>query len=453
MTAIINTTVGQNRGRSRVWLEGKKLEREGFDVGMKYDVTVNEGSVVLMLSDDGKYMVSKRTRNGRTSPIIDLTGQVVSDKFEVESLIRVVVNGSKIVITGHHSTERQNEREDRLLRKLKSGESLSACSLCHGLGILDSAFDSGLRMSGIKSVISVAVEQEKKYLEGSLNNNPQLWDSRSCVIESPIESVNLMKNPAQVDTVIIGLPCTGFSRGGKSKLKLDCAESHNKGGSVFFYLLSFVQIMNPSIVLIECVPELLNSVSMIIIRSVLKGLGYTTSERILEGNEYGALENRKRACVVAVSNGIADGYDIENIKPLRQKEPCIGDVLESIPLDADCWKPFDYLVAKEARDKAAGKGFARQIVTGIEPQCGVITRGYFKCRSGDVYLAHPKNKKLSRLFTVSEHCKLKTIPRHIVRGLSQSTSHEALGQSVVYEAFKAVGVHLANHLNNWSAQY
>ncbi len=72
MTAIINTKIGVNRGKSRVWLEGRKLEREGFEVGMKYDVKTTNDSVVLMLSTDGKYMVSKRTRNGRTLPIIEL---------------------------------------------------------------------------------------------------------------------------------------------------------------------------------------------------------------------------------------------------------------------------------------------------------------------------------------------------------------------------------------------
>lgn len=453
MTAIINSKVGQSRGKSRVWIEGRKLERGGFSVGKRYDVKVSEASISLTLSEDGRYIVSKRTRNGQTSPIIDLNGSVVSDSFEVESLIRIVVSNDKITIRMHHSTELQNEREERLLRKLKAGESLSVCSLCHGLGILDSAIDAGMTESGIKSVIAVAVEQEKKYLEGSLNNNPQLWDSNSCIIESPIESVNLMKNPTQVDTLIIGLPCTGFSRSGTSKLSLSCPEAHSKSGSLFFFMLSFIQVLNPSTVVIECVPEIFGSFSMIIIRSVLEGLRYSLSERILEGGEFGSLENRKRACIVAISNGIADGYDIKGIKPLRQKESCIQDILEDVPLDSDRWKPFDYLVAKEIRDKAAGKGFARQIVTGKESQCGVITRGYFKCRSGDVYLSHPTDKKLTRLFSTVEHARLKTIPENIIRGLSQSTSHEALGQSCIYAAFKAVGVHLANHLNRWQAQY
>lgn len=111
MTAIINSKVVINRGKSRVWVEGRKLEREGFSVDKRYDVKVREASVALMLSEDSKYIVSKRTRNSRTSPIIDLNGSVVSDNFEIESLIRIVVNGDKVVISIHHSIKLQDVRD------------------------------------------------------------------------------------------------------------------------------------------------------------------------------------------------------------------------------------------------------------------------------------------------------------------------------------------------------
>ncbi len=37
MATVVYTKIGQTRGRKRIWLEGKKLEREGIQPGMKYE--------------------------------------------------------------------------------------------------------------------------------------------------------------------------------------------------------------------------------------------------------------------------------------------------------------------------------------------------------------------------------------------------------------------------------
>jgi len=77
----------------------------------------------------------------------------------------------------------------------------------------------------------------------------------------------------------------------------------------------------------------------------------------------------------------------------------IGDVLEDIPMESKRWKSFDYLADKEKRDIAAGKGFKRQLLTGIEPHCGTVGLGYAKCCSTEPYVVNPLNSSLSRIFT------------------------------------------------------
>jgi DNA (cytosine-5)-methyltransferase 1 len=448
MATIVNTKLGEHRGKKRVWLEGQKLVREGYRPGMKYDLEIKDSKVLLRVSEAGKFTVSKRERNGRVSPIIDLTAQELAHIFDGVELLRVAIKNGTIVISAHHQHERVKERVERLIDKLESGKPLSVCSLFHGGGVLDKALHKGLWDAGITSKVAVAVELEQKYLDSSLRNNPELWDENSTVIESPIQAVSINRNPPQVDILAGGVPCTGASKSGRSKNKLEFAESHEAAGAMFFNFLQFVEVLNPSIVLIENVPEYANTASMEVIRSVLGSLGYNIQERILDGNEFGVLEKRKRLCAIAISKGI-EGFDLENVLPVRTKEACLNDILEVVPQDSDRWKSFDYLADKEKRDKAAGKGFSRQLLTGEEAFCGTIGKDYAKCRSTEPFVVNKQDPALSRILTPTEHCRVKGIPEEMIEGLADTTAHQVLGQAVVFPAFEAVAKELGNSLWRW----
>lgn len=60
-------------------------------------------------------------------------------------------------------------------------------------------------------------------------------------------------------------------------------------------------------------PGYQNSESMAAIRAIAEQLGYVLQERVLEGNDFGDLEARKRLCVVAVSYGLEDIFDLESV--------------------------------------------------------------------------------------------------------------------------------------------
>lgn len=447
MATIINTKLGEHRGKKRVWLEGAKLSREGYNPGTKYSIETRSNQVLLHASKQGCFTVSRRKRNGVVSPIIDLKADELAEIFDGIDMLRVAIKNGKIIISAHHQHIRTKERVDRLIKKLDSGETLSICSLFHGGGVLDKAFHQGLKSAGIRSKIAVAVELEGRYLDSSLTNNPELWDADSIAIESPIQSVDLGCNSPQVDVVIGGIPCTGASKAGRSKNKLEFAESHDEAGAMFFNFLQFVKQLNPSIVVIENVPEYQNTASMVVIRSALSSLGYSIQERILDGNEFGALEKRKRLCAVALSDRLT-GFDLGSIIPVRTKEVCLGDILEDIPQDSQRWKSFGYLADKELRDKAAGKGFARQLLTGNDTFCGVLGRHYAKCRSTEPFITNEAQPELSRILTPLEHCRVKAIPQEVIRGLSDTIAHQVLGQSVIFPAFEAVGKALGASLLN-----
>jgi DNA (cytosine-5)-methyltransferase 1 len=117
-----------------------------------------------------------------------------------------------------------------------------------------------------------------------------------------------------------------------------------------------------------------------------------------------------------------------------------------VSADADTWKSYEYLAEKESKDRNAGKGFRRQLLSPEDDRCGTIGRSYNKARSTEPFLKHPTDGSLSRLFTPGEHARLKGIPESVIHGLSATTAHEVLGQSVIYPAFVAIAQAIARHL-------
>ena len=453
MTCIVNTKLGESKGQSRIWLEGVRLERGGFSPSTRYELVISNRKVTLKVANDGAYTVSKRKRNGKLSPIIDLSNQKLTQAFEGVEMLRVVIRAGVIIVSAHFQQGKVARREERLIERLKKNQSLDVCSLFHGSGVLDKALHAGFSKSGIASTVSVAIEIEGAYIDNSLINNPELWNDGSLVINAPIETLKYGSTAQEVDIVIAGLPCTGASKSGRSKNKLEFAESHDAAGAMFFHFLQMVQNLNPSIVIIECVPEYQNTASMAVIRSVMSSFSYTVTEAVMDGNEYGALEKRKRLCVVAITSGFKQ-FSFDSAVSVRAKESCLGDILEHVADDSPRWKTFDYLAAKEVRDTAAGKGFRRQLLDASAPFCGVIGRGYAKCRSTEPFYQHPTIPELSRLLTPVEHARVKGIPESVIAGLSDTVAHEILGQSIIYPLFvaigKAVGSLLKGFLSNLS---
>lgn len=437
MSNVVYRKVGVHKGKKRIWLEGQKLASQGIEPGMRFSLVTNDDNKVLKIvfCDDGKRVVSRRKHKDFYLPVMDIRADDIEAVFGQAERIRAVIRSNEIIITIHHREASETERVERLIRKLCNKEPLDVGSLAHGGGILDHALHAGLDSAGVSSRLSFAVEIEGKYLDSSQRNNP-IWDKRSIAIEAPMQDVETDKLPL-LDILSAGLPCTGASLSGRSKNKLSCAEEHEKAGSLFVFFLNIIMATKPSVIILENVPPYQNSVSMMVIRQVLTGIGYGLHETILDGNVMGALEARKRLCVVGVTNGLK-GFDVKNILPLRKKERTLNEIIATVDDDSPRWKKLDYLEAKASRDLKNGKGFKRQILTGNETYCGTIGSGYAKLRSTEPFLKHPKSG-LQRIFMSCEHAKIKTIPGALIAGLSETIAHQVLGQSVIHTAFQSVG--------------
>lgn len=447
MKIIINRKLGETKGLPRLWLQGECLASGGFSIGDKIEVEAAANRQIILKpasEKGGRYTVSKRSRNNRVIPVLDVTARELAELFDGleypengDKILRVMIQEKRIIVTVDRQHIQQTKREQRLAKKVKEGAVLDVASLFHGGGILDAAFHQGMKDAGVNTRLAVAIELEPEYLDCSMRNNP-VWDANSIAINSPIEQVSPYRSGMEVDVLLAGIPCTGASRSGRSKNGIKAAEEHDKAGAMFVYFLEFVRALNPAVVLVENVPEYANTLSATVIRSVLDDLGYRITEKVLNGNDFGALENRNRLCMVAVSEGLPD-VDLDSLSPVRQKESTISEILEDVPDSSERWKSFDYLAEKEKRDLAAGKGFKRQLLDGSEPCCGTIGKDYAKCRSTEPFIKNPRNPRLSRIFTPREHARVKTIPDYLLDGCSDTTAHQIMGQSVIFVVFQAVG--------------
>lgn len=119
--------------------------------------------------------------------------------------------------------------------------------------MLDQALHTGLESAGVPATLAFANEFDGAYLDASLQNNP-VRTPESIAIEGPMQDIEWRKLPA-IDLLVVGLPCTGASKSGRSKIHLKSAEKHETAGALFVAILAAIQTLTPSMIVLENVPE------------------------------------------------------------------------------------------------------------------------------------------------------------------------------------------------------
>lgn len=349
MTTLLNIKLGESRGVARIWLEGQKLAHAGLKVGDSYAMRedLQNKRLELVKADAGAsktFTVSKRERNGVTSPLMEIRTDLLKTLFEGCEKVRVAIRKGRILVTALQIDLRIKERVERLKTKLLNKEKLATGSLFLGGGVLDKAIHSGLMAAGVAAFIQVGVEIEGDYLDVALRNSPELWSEHSIAINSDVRDVGFANTPP-LDICVAGIPCTGASLAGRAKNKLEFAEDHSSAGTLFFDALEFIKSSNPIAAIIENVPQFASTASMAVIRSVLTSLGYQLYETVLNGVDFGAIENRNRMVLVAITKGLDAEFSFP--VPGEQQPRTVGSILEDIPVDSTRWKSYDYLEAKQ----------------------------------------------------------------------------------------------------------
>ena len=440
--------LGQNRGSPRVWLEGSQPLLAGFAPGTRFDIRVQDKTVVLQANPDGSRIVSAKRIGERDNPVIDINSRELLAVFDGMAAVRVVVKDGEIALLPLASEIKKQRRFNRIKEKLEAGEPLAMGSLYHGIGVLSHAIHAGLAQAGVPARLNLISEIEEHLVEHAREHN-DAWsiDTRpycASISELAFDERGLASLP-KVDILEIGQPCVGASPSGLARRALAHAEAHPDVGHLLVSTLIIIGRTEPAVVVLENVPAYSSTPSADILRLQLRDLGYVTHERILRGADWNTIESRDRWCLLAVSDGIQ--FDFDQLLPPPHLDRTLSEALDPIADDDPRWSAMAGLKAKMVTDRAKGSSFKMQIYDADSPHIGTVTKGYGKIRSTDPKIQHPTSPDLLRQLTPAEHARVKGVPPHLIEGLSATVAHEGLGQSIVYAPFKDVGQHVGNALN------
>lgn len=127
---------------------------------------------------------------------------------------------------------------------------------------------------------------------------------------------------SNVDVIIGGPPCQGFSVAGKRIIE----DERNKLYKAF---VRFVDCLRPNAFVMENVPNILSMGNGMVKNSIIKDfekLGYRVSVQVLTASDYGVPQNRKRAVFV----GLADGRVFSFPEPFRTTKVTSYDALSDL---------------------------------------------------------------------------------------------------------------------------
>lgn len=448
--AMAVTKVMTHRKRPRIWLQGRILESAGFAPAMAYTIISEPGSCELRLvaQAQGNRRVSGKSQARKVDPIIDINSADVLAVFATLERVKVLALPGLIVLMPLATDIKKAERLERIRRRLQCGEPLRIGSLAHGGGMLSKAVHEGLAAADVPSMLALANDIDGALLEHAARRNPA-WDESTVMLSSPMQEVafdtKLLQSLPQCDILEAGLSCTGASVAGRAKNGTACAEEHPDAGHLVVSFLVMVGALNPACVLLENVPPYRSSASMWIIRHQLRDLGYVVHETILDGQEWGVLDCRRRMCMVAVTEGME--FDFAQLMlPVIEHQTTVADILENVPLDSSRWTPMTHLLSKAVRDLEQGKNFQMQVVEPDATWIRTMGKGYNKNRGTEPKLRHPFNPELLRIFTPVEHARSKGEDPALVEGLSATAAHALLGQGVISPAFRGVGALIGRFL-------
>lgn len=447
--------LGAHRGAPRLFLDAAQAARAGFAPGERFEVRVDGQTVVIAKHPDGSRTVSARRRGDEHLPVVDINSRELLAAFKGMDSVRVVVAEDRVYLLPLASEVKKRERLGRLARKVGQGEPLAIGSLAHGGGVLAHAIHQGLTDAGMRAGLEFANELRDDLVEHAIRVH-EAWQpdpasgKRAAALVVPMQELVqddwLMQRLPLLDILEMGLPCSGASKAGKSKRGLEKMEDHPEVGHLVFAALLILNRTQPAIVLLENVPTYAETASAQILRQQLRDMGYTTHEAVLEGKDFGCLENRVRWVMVAATHGVQ--FDFDRLAPAVRIVRRIADVLDpAIGPDDAKWSEMRGLKAKRERDAERGNGFKMQIVEAEQTSVPTLRKGYHKGGSTDPVLRHPDRPELLRRFTSAEHARIKGVPDHLVEGLSETTAHQLLGQGIVYEPFRAVGQRIAERIS------
>lgn len=136
-----------------------------------------------------------------------------------------------------------------------------------------------------------------------------------------------IKSFPQIDIVIGGPPCQGFSSANRYT-----HEDEDPRNKLFYEFIRFVRIIKPKVFVIENVQEILtkdNGYAKNRIIEITENFGYSVDVSVLNASDYGVPQSRKRAFFVGIRNDIGRRFDFTMLRK-TENIVTVEDALEDI---------------------------------------------------------------------------------------------------------------------------
>lgn len=317
----------------------------------------------------------------------------------------------------------------------------------------------GLEQAGFKSLGLVEFDKSAAL---TLKTNRPNWN----VIHDDVAKISPLNleeyfhvEKGELDLLSGGAPCQSFSYAGK-RLGLEDAR-----GTLFYHYAVFLQKLQPKMFLFENVDGLLthdDGKTFKTIRKVFADNGYVVRWKVLNANDFGVPQKRKRLITIGIRQDLTD--EISYSFPMSHKyKPVLRDILSDVP-ESDgnqysnekrkifdlvppggCWKHIDPEIAKKYMKSCWNMGGGR---TGIlrrmsldEPSLTVLTSPQQK----QTDRCHPLE---SRPFTVRENARCQSFPDNWDFMGTVSEKYKQVGNAVPVGLAYEVGLSIRKALEN-----
>ena len=188
---------------------------------------------------------------------------------------------------------------------------------------------TGFEMAGFE--IPLAIEKDEWASETYKFNHPQT-KVISCDITTILDPQSLLTDNVEVEGIIGGPPCQGFSLSGKR-------DKNDPRNSLFMDFIRFVKSYKPKFFMMENVPGILSMKTaagesvLQLIMDEYDNAGYNASYKILNAAEFGVPQSRTRVIFVGVRKDIK--FIPEELHPVGEffgeRQVSINDAIMDLP--------------------------------------------------------------------------------------------------------------------------
>lgn len=188
---------------------------------------------------------------------------------------------------------------------------------CGGFGL-------GAELAGFHSVAAIDIEPTLQ--SAYAKNFPETRVMKGDLSEMSDESWKLILNGQEIDGVIGGPPCQGYSRMGHSN-------KDDPRRTLLGHFFRNINIIRPKFFIMENVEGLMDKKNVYELESALKILDdkYKVLEpTIIDASEYGAPTKRKRVIVIGYLPEYFNSFDVQDLKPSKLSQVTVKDAIYDI---------------------------------------------------------------------------------------------------------------------------